>query len=316
MKSKIRLAIGALLGLALFTSVLPISGLRYGHAKAKVQDQETKDAKIKTGPEVAQRVNQLKQANKQVRNALKIFENNERKNGRKPKIEESWAITGRVASSRQARTRNCKSCPPLKKVGFHQDPASDDVIEIIFIPTYDVPGEWQGTTIFTLYDSAGNFLDQYIADVVLRQQDPAVDSWTDVYEVSFEGGQAWLQSDPAQGMIMDLNFQFGTPLDQQPDPSILPGVISAISGPRFSRKVSYSLTTMEPQLLFPFGSPVRPHPRVRSFLKCSALTCAAVGGLGCGVTSLLDAGLHFGPCAAGSCVGGAALCGLFQIFGS
>jgi hypothetical protein len=311
MKTKLRLA-GALLGvLSLFVVTLPISG----HVP-KLQDQETKakDAKVKTGSEVAQRVKQLKQANKDVRNALGMFENNEKKNGHKPKIEESRSFTSRVSLPPQARMGNCKTCPPLKKVGFHpQDPASDDVIEIIFVPTYVTSTEWQGTVIATLYDGLGNFLDQYIADVVIWP-DAVTTEPTVVYEVSFEAGQAWLQSDATLGMITDPNFQWGTPVDQQ-DPSILPSLISANFPVKVLRKVSY---TMEPQqcctLLLPVNIARNPSPRTRKFFDCVG-TYGGLVPLGTLIlTTVAAPPLGSAVALTGSVVGGCAGRHIFNLF--
>src|SRR6266849_4342235 len=225
-------AASVLLTAAIFITMLPIMGPLYGHAKTptiqtNTGEKKAKDAKIKTGPEVAKRVNELKSSNKQVKNGLNAFEKNTWKTGRQPKLNEAVTITGTSTLSETA-LKACKHCSKLRTVSFRpQEPLPEANIEIIFVPTINVPGEWQGTVIFNLYDVAGNFLDQYIADVVMLGP-----NWTVVYEVSFEGGQAFLESDPALGMITDPYFELGTPTLEQPLGPLMPQV-SFVFGAEF-----------------------------------------------------------------------------------
>lgn len=308
------------IGLAatLCASVLSVQGSLFAGAKerpsAQERERKVKNLKTKRGAEVAQRVDQLKRFNREVRNALKAFEKNERRNGRRPKIEDSWMHSGAVTSSEQARNVTCRGCPPLKKVSFNpQDPPSEDGIELIFIPTYSVEGEWQGTVIFHRLDSAGNFLDQYVADVVMTR-DPNEAKWDVIYEVSYEGGAAYLESDPALGMITDPNFELGTPLDQQPGDL----------GPRTDPFAGYGVSLqrlaftppnmVEPQRLPGPGPRYPPNPKMNAFMKCTGITCAAVLG-GCGLASLIFSPAVFGPCTVAGCAGGAIRCGLTAIFG-
>lgn len=296
---------------------------RCGHAKTptiqtNAGEKKAKDAKTKTGPEVAKRVNQLKSSNKQVKNALKAFENNSAKNGRTPRVEESWAMTGTVTSSALARAKNHKGNSRIRKVSLKpQETFSDYGIEIIFVPTYSTPSEWQGTAIFNLYDSSGNFLEQYVADVVMTP-DSSINSWNVIYEVSFEGGGAYLESDPALGMITSLNFEWGTSAYEQPiDPQIMPGLISSMSGRDF-RKASFSpaKTVVEPQSWKGVYVQFRRYPpslRFNYFMKCSGIGCGSVL-LGCGAVSLFFAGTTFAPCAVGGCVTAVAGCAGFAIF--
>lgn len=316
-------AASILLTAVVFTTTLPILGPLYGHAKnptiqTNVGEKEVKDAKTKTGPEVAKRVDQLKSSNKQVRNALKAFENNTSKNGRRPKVEESWAMAGTVTSSTLARAKNHKGDSRIRKVSLKpQETFSDYGIEIIFVPTYSAPSEWQGTAIFNLYDSSGNFLEQYVADVVMTP-DSSINSWNVLYEVSFEGGTAYLESDPALGMITDLNFELGTSVYEQPTGRQFMLDQASSTFRRDFRKASFSptKTVVEPQGWGGgIGPRYPPNPRMNRFMRCSGITCGSVL-VGCGAASLIFAGTTFGPCAVGGCVGAVVGCAGFTIFES
>lgn len=306
-------AASILLTAVIFTSMLPISGPLYGHAKTptvqtNAGEKKANDAKIKTGPEVAKRVDELKSSNKQVRNALNAFEKNTWKTGRQPRLNEAVTITGTSRLSETA-LKACKHCSQLRKVSFRpQEPLPEANIEIIFVPTINLPSEWQGTVIFNMYDVAGNFLDQYIADVVMLGP-----NWTVVYEVSFEGGQAFLESDPALGMMTDLNFEWGTSAHEQP---IDPGPVSSVAGRDF-RKASFNHagTLVEPQgWRGGIGPRYPPNPRMQRFAVCAGGIC--VGALaGCGAASLFFAGFTFGPCATVGCVGGTVNCGIRAVLG-
>jgi len=308
MKNILRPVTGIFLASALLTSMLAIQGVHFGGTNAQAsQDQNrhsqanVNEEKTERGPKVAKRVNNLKRLNKDVRNALKMFEDNERRTGRRPKVEESWMLTGK-ASTRQAR-KNCKDCSPMTMVSFRpQDPVFDNGIEMIFIPTYSVPGQWQGTVIVNRYDEAGTFLQQYVADVAIVEEPGA---WNVIYEVSFEQDGAWLESDPALGMVTDTSFVFGMPIEDQPIT-----ITRTFRRPEF-RNASFGFPQ---RLVGPGGIGMRNsmNPRVRRWAGCTAATCLGVGGVGCAVATLF--GVPFPACAATACSGGAARCVLVQIF--
>jgi hypothetical protein len=263
--------------------------------------KKVREVKVKTGSEVVQRVSQLKQANKQVKNALKAFETNAQKNGHFPRIEDSWSVTSAypVTVSRAATPQNDVH---IRKVGFKpQDPISEDGIEIIFIPVYSVPGEWQGTVICNRYDSGGNFLSQYVADLVLTQAGPSY-AWTGIFEVSFEGSQSY--------------FEFGTPSNQQPSnhDGFLDGPVSSISNSHFlNANFGFVATTLQRLPGLP-GARYPPNPRMSQWVRCTTSRCVGTT-VGCGALSTLTAGVSFGPCAVSACLGSAAACGLSTIFG-
>ena len=316
MKKVRRVQLCFLMAISVFSSTLVVDGiLASTHEESRFTSQgKSRNTKTKTGREVAERVNQLKQANKQVRNALRAFERNAERNGRVPQIEEAWALISNVSSNALSHALTPNGFASNRKVAFNPQEISEDGIEIIFVPTYSAFGEWQGTVICNRYDGAGNFLEQYVADVVL-QQEPVAYTWVGVYEVSFEANDAWLQSDPALGMIVDLNFEFGTPVEQQRFGENNQGPITTLFGGVFLNS-TYSPTTFAPQ-----GSWYRPripasgpHPKVRNWVGCTVAWCAGTGGVGCGALALLTAGVAFGPCAAAACLGSAAACGISQIF--
>jgi hypothetical protein len=318
MKKVRRVELCFLIIVSVFCSTLVVNRmLASTHAKSRLISQgKIRGTKTKTGREVTERVNQLKQANKHVRNALRAFERNADRTGRLPQLEESWALVSNVSSNAVSRALTPTGFAPNRRVAFNPQEVSEDGIEIIFVPTYSAFGEWQGTVICNRYDGAGNFLEQYVADVVLKQE-PVAYTWFGVYEVSFEANDAWLQSDPALGMIADLNFELGTPVEQQRFGDNNQGPITTIFGGAFLNSTyTFGTNTLEPQ-----GSWYRPrvpasgpNPKVRNWVGCTVAWCAGTGGVGCGALSLLTAGVAFGPCATSACLGSAAACGLSQIF--
>ena len=87
-----------------------------------------------------------------------------------------------------------------------------------FIPTLSLDGEWQGTIIVNRYDEYGNFLEQYVADIVMIQQREEPYTWAAVYEVEFIGGTPYLNHEPDMytgfGLgtsIQEHQTRFGTP---------------------------------------------------------------------------------------------------------
>jgi hypothetical protein len=81
----------------------------------------------------------------------------------------------------------------------------EGTIEVIMIPTYSADGEWQGTLLTYNYDSQGNFLSEYISDVMLLP-DPTYTYWDAILEVSYTWDGTFIQ----YGTI-DLYNQMGTP---------------------------------------------------------------------------------------------------------
>ena len=191
---------------------------------------------------------------------------------------------------------------PFRKVSFKpQDPDySNYGVEMIFIPTYSIPGECQGTVIFNEFDPTGAYLGQYVADVAMVP-DPTGTFWDVFYEVSYEDGVAYLQ-------YGNPYFELGTPRDLQ-DPAMLQPVISTVRRPDF-RNASFG---PEPQRGFPhFGTPST--PKMRWVMKCTTITGTGVA-VACGVGTLLSLGA-FSPCFLAWGAGALTTCTLYAIFGS
>jgi hypothetical protein len=307
MKTRIRIALRALFVIALFVVSLPISSAappRPNSVVANSKDQERRERRhVKQGPEVSARVKQLEKFNKSVRSALANFEKNERRNGHKPKHDESFSLTLDSAAGppSSAALKSARTASPFRKVSFKpQEPDySEYGVEMIFIPTYSVPGEWQGTVIFTQFDPSGAYLGQYVANVAMVP-DPTGTFWDAFYEVSYEDGEAYLQ-------YGNPGFELGTPHDLQ-DPGSLQPLISAGRRPQF-RKTSF--TPQTPWQILRFGN----NPRVRWVMKCTVIGSAG-GAVGCGITSIFTGGATFGPCALGGVGASFTVCTLTAIFGS
>ncbi len=165
-----------------------------------------KDYKVKKGAEVAAKVRKLKESNRSVGAALKLFEDKKRP----PKIDQSFAINGSLGSLKAALNT---SGGVFQNVSFEQQSSiSGDYVDIIFVPVLSQDMEWQGTVIADLYDNSNNIVGEYVADSVLIMPDPNLYAWDEVYEAPVYNGV--LQPAIAEpGMF--TNVDLGIPLDQQ-----------------------------------------------------------------------------------------------------
>jgi hypothetical protein len=302
MKTKVRIALVALLGVALFVVTLPISSA----APDNQEKQENERHHTKKGAEVGKRVRDLQKYNSRVRAALNIFEVNAKRHGHghSPKLDESVSITRDPAGGSAALKSVLAPANPFRKVGFTpQADYSGYGFEMIFIPSYTTDTEWQGTVVINKFDPTGAYLGDYVADVVAISG-PLNDV---IQEVSYEDGQAYLQ-------YGNPDFQFGTPIDSQ-DPGAIQPLISSLATSPF-QNVSYS-----PQGIgWEAGN--RPHPptggaspKIKWVLKCTTINTVAWGGVGCGVLALASAGSLFGPCAGAAASASFTACTLTAIFG-
>lgn len=248
--------------------------------------QEKEKVRHTSGPEIANRVKELKRTNKKVRNALAAFERNEKTNHR-PRIDDatsvSWDYTKRSGSVSFLKT----SFAPAQTF-------IEGTIEVIMIPTYSADGEWQGTLLTYNYDSQGNFLSEYISDVMLLP-DPTYAYWDAILEVEYSWEGTFIQ----HGTI-DLYNQMGTPQGGWPATS------RAARTPKFE-KASFPQIRGGPRI----GIPAT--PRMKRAMKCTALGCTGTAA-GCGVASFFFAGVPFPPCLVGGCVTSATICVLAEVF--
>ncbi len=313
MKTKLRIALGALLGIALFVVTLPISSAAPPPpipvvASSPDHQERGERRHVKQGEEVGKRVKQLQKFNKNVRKALAEFEKNEKRNGHKPKHDESFSVTLDPAGgppSSAALKMASSVASTFRKASFNsQDPDySGYGVEMIFIPTYSVPSEWQGTVIFNEFDPSGAYLSQYVADVAMVP-DPTNTFW-DVYEeVSYQDGEAYLQYGSPY-------FEFGTPRDNQ-DSGALQPVISGIKKPDYV-KAGLVPTPQGWRGTPHFGIP--PTPKMKWVMKCTTIGSAGVA-VRCGIGSFFLGGAPYLPCQGAGSAGVFTVCVLVAIFGS
>jgi hypothetical protein len=303
MKTKLRIALGALLGITLLICGLPMSSA----APPSPNHQGKERVHSKKGPEVGKRVRDLQKYNSRVRAALNIFEANAKRHGHghSPKLDESVSITQDPAGGSAALKSALAPASPFRKVGFKpQDPDySGYGFEMIFIPSYTTDTEWQGTVVINKFDPTGAYLGDYVADVAISG--PLNDV---IQEVSYEDGQAYLQ-------YGNPDFQFGTPIDSQ-DPGAIQPLISSLARPHFEN------ASFAPQGIgWEAGN--RPHPptggaspKIKWVLKCTTLSTVAWGGVGCSILAVASAGSLFGPCVGAAASASFTYCTLTAIFGS
>ncbi len=217
MKNLVRTIMSSALVAGLFALTVPMAPRAAATSAPKQNEKQrtVRDSKIKTGPEVAAKVNALRERNKNVRAALKALENS----GRKPKIDKSVAISGIISEAVSKKSRASVSRSIVDRLFKKASYAAQETVvrdengyEAIFVPVLDTYDDWQGTVIATKYDQYGYQVDQYVFDVALRR-DYANEGWESVFEVSYWGGYGHLEWE--RGMIEDQFFQWGVPLNQQ-----------------------------------------------------------------------------------------------------
>jgi hypothetical protein len=311
MKTKLRIALGALLAIALFVVALPISSAAPPSpitvlASSPDHQERGERTHVKQGQEVGKRVKQLQKLNKNVGAALEKFEENERRtqNGHKPKHDASFSATidpDSGAPPKAALKMTDRATNPFRKVAFvsPQEPDySTYGAELIFIPSYVTDSEWQGTVIINGFDPSGAFLGQYVADVAMVAN--ATQTLDVVYELSYSDGVGYIT-------YGNPGFELGTPTYEQPV-----NLISSARKPDF-RKTSFEPSpAVAPQLICPFGCPVR--PRVQWVMKCTAIGSAGIAAR-CGIGLLLGGGPYV-PCQLAGSAGVFTVCTLTAIFRS
>lgn len=165
-----------------------------------------KDFKVKKGAEVAAKVKKLKESNKSVRAALKVFEDKKRM----PKIDQSFSINGSLGSLKAGLN---PGGGVFQNVGYGQQSSiSGTYVDIIFVPVLSLDMEWQGAVIADLYDNSDNIVGEYVAVSVLVMPDANLYAWDEVYEAPVYDGV--LQPAIAEPWMF-TNVDVGVPLDQQ-----------------------------------------------------------------------------------------------------
>ena len=175
------IAIVVLLAFTAGTLVCPYAAATPQSQKKQIKAQKRekrplrragKDYKVKKGAEVAAKVRKLKDSNKNVRAALKLFEDKKRM----PKVDASFAINGSLGPLKTGL--NNRGQLLFQNVSFKQQSSiSGDYIEIVFVPVLSLDMEWQGIVISDLYDSGGNIVGEYVAESVLIMPDPNFYAW-------------------------------------------------------------------------------------------------------------------------------------------
>lgn len=197
------ISLSPLLAFSLLCSVLPIAKGVNNITTARGQ----RNTRHKKGAEVATRVRQLREQNKNVHRALTDFERNEKRNGNKPRIDESESFTIDAAGGTAALKTS-----PFRKVGYKPQDYSGNGLEVIVITTYAAPGEWQGTIIYNMFDPSGAYLGEYVANVIIGP-DLTYTLPDVILEVSYESGQAYLEYGDANvyGELGDPGLGFEQP---------------------------------------------------------------------------------------------------------
>jgi hypothetical protein len=230
--------------------------------------------KIKKGTEVAAKVKKLRESNREVAAALKLFEDKKRP----PKIDNAFAITGTLSRS---TAELFTGGPTLRKASFTQTTAiAGTDVELIFVPVLTLDMEWQGTVISNLYDSTGAIAGQYVADSVLIMPDPNLYAWDEVYEAPVYRGTV-LAAIAEPGMF--TNVDLGIPLSQQQLSREMGGASSSVA----IRPVGTGS--------FQSGQAV-----IRAWANCTFGWCGGAG-LSCVGTDLWGADVLASSCFSSSC---------------
>jgi hypothetical protein len=311
-KTKLRLFV-VLLILSLFTSAL--SGLGSPNRQRPQNPFKNIKARSQKGPEVGNRIRQLRAASKGVAAALDAFE----KRGHTPKIDEAISITGGID-----RTGQLARAGQIGRKANHAQTLTGDGVEVIFITVVDLDNEWQGTAIANFFDANGALEEQYVANVVITRSEYNLSEWTARFELKYEAdGIGYLNHRPG----MFTNFALGTPILQQTAPLSLDPSQFASSDQMSAYYNLYPEQALYDSLqpggdgggeilpIMParFAKPQwgRPGPVISPWAfytitgwgataRSVGIGCTAVAG-GCAVGSLLTGGPAAGPCLAGTC---------------
>jgi hypothetical protein len=227
------------------------------------------------GEKVGKRIRELRKHNKNVDNALADFERNEKRNGHKPRIDEAESFT----TTEPVVALN-RSGDIFQKVSYKPQPQTGYSVEVIAIATYEGPAEWQGTVIANKYDSSGGFLANYVANVIIGP-DPTYTAPDVVLEISYEGGQAYLEC----GDIASTE-PLGTP----------EGPVWAVPQARSKGGATFTKASFQGGIIArEIARRVIQSPRTKSYLKC--VWVGSIGaGVACGAGSVAFAGQPFIPC--------------------
>jgi hypothetical protein len=231
--------------------------------------------------EVAAKIKAARKNNKDIHAALAYFE----KRGQPIQYELASGVTGprpvQVASLRPHEgcraNFSLKSFDPLQQI---IDPSgTGGWVELMWIPALSLPYEWHGTAVGDEYDSAGNLVREYVAEIVLQMPDPNIYQWNVVFEAPVAGG---VVGDPLGG----------------------PGLLLTIDA---SKPLSIQAKTIKKELSSPRVAPAKWLGGWGAWGKCSAAWCGGAAA-GCAAANFWNAEVAFGPCAAAGCIGGAIGC--------
>jgi hypothetical protein len=284
--NRIALSLVVLVSLALPILVIPSIDAAVQAAKPKkfqVKPQKRektalrrggKDYKVKKGAEVAAKVKKLKESNKSVRAALKVFEDKKRM----PKIDQSFSINGSLGSLKAGlNTRG----GVFQNVSYEQQSSiSGTYVDLIFVPVLSLDMEWQGAVIADLYDNSNNIVGEYVAVSVLVMPDANLYAWDEVYEAPVYDGV--LQPAIAEPWMF-TNVDLGVPLDQQQ--------VSADVNQRSSRETLNVI-----QASYAQGGPAR----IRAWANCTFGWCGGAG-VSCIGSSVWSADALNSSCFASGC---------------
>jgi hypothetical protein len=129
------------------------------------------------------------------------------RNGHRPKIEEASSISSAIERADKGARYNHGFA--IRKANFAQT-IRDGSIELVFVPTIDLPTEWQGTMIARLYNQYNQLIAEEVFNLVMVQENTG--RWSPVYEVSFLDGYPYLHHEPG----MFASFALGVPIADHP----------------------------------------------------------------------------------------------------
>lgn len=169
----------ACVGLALLTLAQTDSSIAYGQywctRKYEMDDRQALDA------EACARVARLVRGNADVHTALAAFDSN----GVTPNLMGAWSLNVIIPPSGKPRFSEA-SQPWWPDDQCEIDGAR---IELIWMPVLSNEREWHGMAVAVLYGWDWNFVAQYVANIVMVNQDPNDSAWTVIYEQAVRGGQ-------------------------------------------------------------------------------------------------------------------------------